>query len=461
MTGPSPQVTSLVAHGILPPATLVRPCTAVAHGIVPPATLVRPCTAYAATAPPFPQLPRLEGRLTADVCILGGGLTGLSTAIELAEAGFRVVVLEGQRVGWGASGRSGGQAIFGFSCDQSKITARIGMADSRHLFDWSLEGLRLIHERCARHGIDCDWRAGHAHVPIKPRQVAELKSWQRDLAENYGYRIEWWRREQLREQLASERYLGALYDPNSGHLDPLKYTLGLARAALSLGVQIFEDSRVVELLRGDKPVLRTANGEVQCDFAVLAGNAYVHGIAPELDARIMPVGTYIGATEVLGAERARSLIRNDMAVADINWAVDYFRLSSDHRLLFGGRASYSTLPPSDLRGTMLRRMARVFPQLAGIKLDYVWGGFVDISLNRAPHWGRLGNNVYFAQGFSGHGIAATGLAGRVIGEAVRGQAERLDTFSKIGHLPFPGGRTLRTPMLIAAMAWFKLRDVLF
>jgi gamma-glutamylputrescine oxidase len=416
---------------------------------------------YAATAPPFPDQPRLEGKISADVCILGAGLTGLSTAIELAEAGLKVVVLEGKRVGWGASGRSGGQAIFGFSCDQSKIASLIGIEDSRRLFDWSLEGLRLIHERCAKYAIDCDWRPGHAHVPIKPRHVVELKSWQKDLAENYGYPLSWWEPEQLREHLASDRYLGALFDPNSGHLHPLKYTLGLARAALSLGVQIFEESEVVELRRGDKPVFRTAQGEVACYFAILAGNAYVNGIAPELDARIMPVGTYIGASEVLGAERARSLIKNDMAVADMNWALDYFRLSSDHRLLFGGRASYSTLEPADLRGAMLRRMARVFPQLAGVKLDYVWGGFVDISLNRAPDWGRLGSNVYFAQGFSGHGIAATGLAGRVIAEAIRGQANRLDVFEKIKHQPFPGGRLLRTPILVAAMGWFKLRDTLW
>jgi gamma-glutamylputrescine oxidase len=425
------------------------------------AALMHPRSVYAATAPAFPEQPRLEGPVRADVCVLGAGLTGLSTAIELAQAGFRVVVLESHRVGWGASGRSGGQAIFGFGCDQSKIAELIGIEDSRRLFDWSLEGLRMIHERCERHGIDCDWRPGHAHVPLKQRQVVELKAWQRDLAEHYGYQLEWWERERLRETLASDRYLGALYDPHGGHLHPLKYTRGLANAALALGVQIFEDSAVLELARGKQPVLRTRHGEVSCDFAVLAGNAYVQGIAPELDSMIMPVGTYIGATEVLGIERAKALIGNDMAVADVNWALDYFRLSGDHRLLFGGRASYSTLPPPDLDGTMLRRMARVFPQLTGVKLDYVWGGYVDISLNRAPHWGRLGSNVYFAQGFSGHGIAATGLAGRVIGEAIRGQAQRLDAFSRIGHRPFPGGRVFRTPMLVAAMAWFKLRDALF
>jgi gamma-glutamylputrescine oxidase len=218
---------------------------------------------------------------------------------------------------------------------------------------------------------------------------------------------------------------------------------------------------VTKLERGAKPVLRTAHGEVQADFVVLAGNAIVHGIAPELDDKIMPVGTYVGATPPLGEELARQLIRNDMAVADINWALDYFRFSADHRLLFGGRASYSTLPPPNLPGVMMRRMARVFPQLKGVRFEHIWGGLIDISRNRAPHWGRLGDNIYFAQGFSGHGVATTGLAGRVIAEAIRGQAGRLDAFARIRHHDFPGGRTFRTPLLVAAMAWYKLRDALW
>lgn len=416
---------------------------------------------YAASAPEFPAQPELQGLHSADVCILGAGITGLSTAIELAEAGFSVIVLEAHRIAWGASGRSGGQAIFGFGCDQAKITAEVGLQSSRRMFAWSLEGLDLIKQRCAQYGIDCDWRDLHAHVPIKPRHIDELKTWQRDLAENFDYTLHWWDKAQLHAVMPNDRYLGALVDTRSGHLHPLKYTQGLAKAALSLGVKIFEQSRVTQLIRGARPALRTRQGEVRCDFAVLAGNAYVHGIAPELDDKIMPVGTYIGATEVLGEQRARALIANGMAVADVNWALDYFRLSADHRLLFGGRASYSTLPPPNLSGTLRRRMIRVFPSLSDVKMDYVWGGYVDISLNRAPHWGRVGANVYFAQGFSGHGIAATGLAGRIIAEAIRGQAGRLDAFARIRHRNFPGGRTLRTPMLVAAMAWFKLRDALF
>lgn len=416
---------------------------------------------YAATAEcPETHAP-LQESIDADVCILGAGLTGLTTALELAESGRSVVVLEAERVGWGASGRNGGQAIFGFSCEQSRLVHLLGREPARSLFDWSLEGLDAIHAYCARHGIDCDWRAGHAHVPIKPRQERELRRWQDELQRDYGYPLQWWSRAELEAQLASNRYRGALYDARSGHLHPLKYTLGLARAARERGVRIFEGSRVTQVVRGDPMRFVTASGSVRAPFGVLAGNVLVRGIAPELDRCLMPVGSYIGVSEPLGEERARSLIRNGMAVADINWAVDYFRLTPDHRLLFGGRASYSTLPPPSLLHTMRARIRKVFPQLGSIDLPYLWGGMIDISLNRAPHWGRLGSNLYFAQGFSGHGLNTTTLAGRLIAEAVCGQSARLDVFERIRHRPFPGGRLFRTPLLTAAMAWYKLRDALW
>ena len=227
-------------------------------------------------------------------------------------------------------------------------------------------------------------------------------------------------------------------------------------------MRICEASRVLRIEHGTRPVLHTADGRVRCDFAVLAGNALVKGVAPELDRKIMPVGTYIGATRPLGEARARALIANDMAVADTNWALDYFRLSGDHRLLFGGRASYSNFQPPNLAWVMTRRMRKVFPQLADVDFEHVWGGTIDISFNRAPHWGRIGkHNIYFAQGFSGHGVNVTGLAGKVIAEAIRGQSGRLDVFERIKHRDFPGGRTFRTPMLVAAMAWYKLRDALW
>ncbi|WP_028928221.1 NAD(P)/FAD-dependent oxidoreductase [Pseudoxanthomonas suwonensis] len=421
-----------------------------------------PASWYAASATPLPEQPALQGTLEdVDVCILGAGYTGLSAALDLAEAGYRVVVLEAQRIGWGASGRNGGQAIVGYGCEQSTLENLLGHEDARKLFDLSREGMDLLRQRIARHGIACDWRDGHAHVPLKPRQERALRAGIVEMAERYDYPLEWWDRERLRQELASDRYLGAVYDHASGHLHPLEYCFGLARAAMAAGVRIFEHSRVVELVRGTRPQLRTGGGRVSADFVVLAGNAWLRGVVPELESRVMPVGTYIAATAPLGEERARALIRNDMAVADVNWALDYFRLSRDHRLLFGGRASYSSLPPPNLGGVMRRRIRHVFPQLAGVPVEYLWGGYVDISLNRAPHWGRLGSNVYFAQGFSGHGVAATGLAGRLIAEAIRGQSSRLDLFAKIPHAPFPGGRALRTPLLVLAMAWYRLRDALW
>jgi gamma-glutamylputrescine oxidase len=416
---------------------------------------------YAATAPGDEPSAPLRGDTLADVVVLGAGLTGLSAALALAEAGRRVVVLEAERIGWGASGRNGGQVIAGYGCEQHALEAALGADTAHTLFDWSLEGIDLIHQRCARYAIDAEWVAGHATVPIKPRQERELREGQRQLAERYGYPTEWWDRDQLRTVLDSDRYLGALFDPRSGHLHPLKYVQGLARAARERGVQIFEASAVTRIERGSTLHFHTREGSVRAPFGVLAGNALLRGIAPELESRIMPVGSYIAVSEVLGAERIQRLFRNGMAVADTNWALDYFRPTSDQRLLFGGRASYSTLPPPNLPGVMRRRIARVFPRLGPVKLDYVWGGMIDISLSRAPHWGRLGDNLYYAQGFSGHGLNTTQLAGQLIAEAIQGQSERLDVFSRLRHLPFPGGRWLRTPLLVAAMAWYKLRDAVW
>ncbi|PIV36780.1 MAG: FAD-dependent oxidoreductase [Lysobacterales bacterium CG02_land_8_20_14_3_00_62_12] len=414
---------------------------------------------YAASANALPAQPSLRASERADVVVLGAGITGLSTAIELAERGYSVIVLEAETIGWGASGRSGGQMIFGYGCEQHTLRNLVGADDARKLFDWSREGLRLIGERVAKYRIDCDLQAGHAHAAIKPRQVEELKLWQADLQDHYAYPdLQFWDRQRLRQTLATERYQALLFDPAGGHLHPLNYTLGLARAALSLGVKIYQHSKVLAVQEGARVVFRTAQGDASGSFAVLAGNAWLGGLVPSLEAKIMPVGTYICATECLGAERARALIQNRMAVADINFVLDYFRLSGDHRMLFGGRVSYSRLPPPNLRHSMRQRLLKVFPQLADVAIDYVWGGYVDISMNRAPHWGRQGANLYFAQGFSGHGIAATGLAGRVIAEAIHGQSARLDIYQRIRHRDFPGGKWLRTPALVLAMLWYRLRD---
>ncbi|WP_442681987.1 NAD(P)/FAD-dependent oxidoreductase [Stenotrophomonas sp. JC08] len=420
-----------------------------------------PASWYAASVPATPPRPPLRGRSSADVAVLGAGYTGLTAALALAEKGYRVTVLEAERIGWGASGRNGGQAIVGYGCDQDTIERLLGDADARLLFDFSRDGMALLKQRIARHGIDCDWRDGYASVPIHARQERALHADLERMAQRYDYPLQWWDRTRLRQVLASDRYRGAVFDAASGHLHPLAYAQGLARAAAAAGVTLHEHSPVTRLERGTRPVLHTAQGHVEADFVVLAGNAWLQGIAPELETRMMPVGTYIGATQPLGEARARALIGNDMAVADSNWALDYFRLSRDHRLLFGGQANYSALPPPGLRASMTRRMRRVFPQLADVTLDYVWGGYIDITRNRAPHWGRLTPNVYFAQGFSGHGVASTGLAGEVIAAAIAGQAQRLDVFERIAHRSFPGGAALRRPLLVAAMSWYKLRDLLW
>ncbi|AOD14611.1 oxidoreductase [Xanthomonas fragariae] len=416
---------------------------------------------YARSTPALPKQPRLQGVEQVDVCILGAGYTGLTAALALAEAGYKVIVLEARRVGWGASGRNGGQAIVGYGCEQQTLEALVGNDDARLLFDFSRDGMRLLRARIERHAIACDWRDGHAHVPLKQRHVQALQHGIVRMAERYDYPLEWWDRTRTRQVLDSPLYLGAMFDPASGHLHPLAYALGLARAALAAGVRIHEDSAVTRLQDGTPVVMHTAQGSVAADFGVIAGNALLQGIAAPLEQRIMPVGTYVGATPPLGESCARALIANDMAVADTNWALDYYRLSADHRLLFGGRASYSSRPPHGLDRLMTRRMHSVFPQLHEVPLETLWGGYVDISRNRAPHWGRLASNVYFAQGFSGHGVAATGLAGHVIAEAISGQSRRLDVFERIPHRSFPGGRRLRTPLLVAAMSWYRLRDALW
>ena len=428
---------------------------------VDPAAPVYPPSWYAASQPELAAHAPLRGQARADVAVLGAGYTGLTAALALAEKGYKVTVLEAERIGWGASGRNGGQAIVGYGCEQDTLEALIGDDDARLLFDFSRDGMHMLKQRIARHGIDCDWRDGHASVPIHPRQERALRADIERMAQRYDYPLEWWDRSRLQQELASDRYLGAMYDPASGHLHPLAYAQGLAQAAVAAGVTLHEYSPVTRLQRGTQPALITEHGRVDADFVVLAGNAWLQGIAPELETRMMPVGTYIGATQPLGAKRARALIRNDMAVADVNWALDYFRLSRDHRLLFGGQANYSALPPPGLRASMTRRMRRVFPQLADVEMEYVWGGYIDITRNRAPHWGRITPNVYFAQGFSGHGVASTGLAGEVIAAAIAGQAQRLDVFERIPHGVFPGGKALRMPLLVAAMSWYKLRDLLW
>ncbi|WP_317931372.1 FAD-binding oxidoreductase [Halioxenophilus sp. WMMB6] len=407
------------------------------------------------------DFPVLTESVRADVCVLGGGITGLTTALNLAEKGYSVVLLEAHEIGFGASGRSGGQMIFGLAAEQPTIEKLVGKDDARKIWQSSVEGLDLLRQRISQHNIECDFQPGHAHVAIKPRQARDLHEWSETLAKDYNYHsLEYWPEERVRSEVNSERYIAGLYDSNSGHLHPLNYTLGLAKAAAAAGVQIYQQSAATAVQEGEPVLISTAQGQVSADYFVLAGNAYLSGLTTPLTNKIMPVGTYICASEPLGEERARQLLPSNLAVADINFVLDYFRLSHDWRMLFGGRVSYSTLPPPNLAQAMGKRMRTVFPSLGDVNIDYAWGGFVAITMNRAPHFGRLSKNIFFAQGFSGHGIAATGLAGKLMADAIAGTAERFDVFSRIPHHTFPGGRLLRTPALVLAMAWFRLQDLL-
>ena len=416
---------------------------------------------YTATAQPLPEQPKLQGNMTADVCVVGAGLAGLSAALELAQKGYKVVILEGRRIAWGASGRNGGQAIAGYACEQDPFEAQLGLAEAKKAFNLTLEGLDLMRARIKQHNIDCDWMDGFMQVSVKPKSTPDLLASVEYMRDVYDYpHLQAITPDEMPQWIASKRYHAGVLDHNSAHLHPLKYALGIARAALAAGVTIYEHSEVTDLIHGDPAIVKTAEGQVTAQFVVLAGNVYLDKTVKKLSGRIMPVGTYIVATEKLDPSMADRLIKNRVAVCDNNFVLDYFRTTRDDRMLFGGRVSYSGVTPSNLKASMKTTMLRAFPQLADAKIEYCWGGFVDITVNRAPDFNRLAPNVYYLQGFSGHGLILTNIAGKLAAEAIAGQAERFDMMAKLKHMPFPGGRRFRTPALVLAMAYYRLRDYL-
>jgi gamma-glutamylputrescine oxidase len=406
----------------------------------------------------------LAADISADVVVVGAGFAGLSAAIELAQRGYQVVVLEAERICSGASGRNGGQAIIGYASGQEPFEKQLGKDAAQSAWKMSLEAIDLLDERIANYQIDCDRVHGYLYVAETARKARALEADVKDMEQSYGFGCDFVEGPQVSRYIQSPRYCAAAFERKSGHLHPLKYGLGLARAARSLGVQIFENSPVTALQRGKRLRAATAKGSVSAAWGILAGNCMLaeHGpeVAPEISSRIMPVGTYIIGTSPVDPALCERLIPGNASVCDNNFILDYFRFSADHRMLFGGRVSYSTRTPHNLQEVMSKRMAMVFPELRGVSVEYVWGGFVDISMNRAPDFGRLDSNLFYLQGFSGHGVALTGLAGRLVAETVAGQAERLDIFSRLQHRPFPGGPWLRTPSLVLGMAYHRLKDAL-
>lgn len=424
------------------------------------ATGVYPESWYAVTASGVVERPAWTGEGRADVCIVGAGYTGLSAALHLAERGYDVVVLEAHRAGWGASGRNGGQLGSGQRVEQPELEARFGVGAAQRLWELGESAKTLARDLIGRHHIDCDLRPGILHAAHRPRYVADHERYARHMREHYGYQaMRFVPRDEVREMVGSPGYHAGVLDTDAAHLHPLDYALGLARAAEAAGARVFERSEVVSVdAAADRPVVHLRDGRLTCDHLLLACNGYLENLSPAIAARVMPINNYIIATAPLGEERARSLIRDDVAVCDSRFVVNYFRLSADRRLLFGGGESYGARFPSDIRAFVRRPMLLVFPQLADVPIDYGWGGTLAITMDRLPCFRRIGPNALSASGYSGHGVAMATLAGQVLAEATAGQAERFDLFAALPSTRFPGGTLLRWPILVLAMAWYSLRD---
>lgn len=418
---------------------------------------------YAASANRHLSFPALAGEQRADVCVVGGGFSGLNTAIELAQKGFSVVLLEAHKIGWGASGRNGGQLIRGVGHDVERFEPTIGKQGVRELKLMGLEAVEIVRRRVEQFQIDCDLKWGYCDLANKP---SHLDGFAEDMAElkelGYAHEMRLLQPEQMHEVVGSQRYVGGLIDMGSGHLHPLNLALGEAAAAQALGVQLYEDSAVTRIDYGNEVKVHTAHGLVRAAHLVLGCNAYLNGLNSNLGGKVLPAGSYVIATEPLSAAQARDLIPRDMALCDQRVALDYYRLSADRRLLFGGACHYSGRDPADIAGYMRPKMLAVFPQLQEVRVDYQWGGMIGIGANRLPQIGRLKDqpNVYYAQAYSGHGVNATHLAGKLLGEAIAGRASSdFDLFARVPHMTFPGGKHLRSPLLALGMLWHRLKEL--
>ena len=417
-----------------------------------------PQSYYAASAHPCGERPALQGTVETDVCVIGAGYTGLSAALFLCEAGFRVRVLEAVQVGFGASGRNGGQIVNSYSRDIDVIERSVPTAQAQLMGRMAFEGASIIRERIARYGIDCDLRDGGIFAALNPRQMRHLEQ-QQALWRRFGHdQLELLDRQQLRQLVGSERYIGGSLDRSGGHIHPLNLALGEAAAVESLGGVIHEHSPALRIERGAGVRVHTPHGQVQARFLVVAGNAYLGNLLPELAAKSMPCGSQVIASEPLDAELAASLLPQGHCVEDCNYLLDYFRLSADNRLIYGGGVVYGARDPADIAAIIRPKMLKTFPQLRDVKIDYAWTGNFLLTLSRLPQVGRLDDNIYYSQGCSGHGVTYTHLAGRLLAEALRGQAERFDAFAGLPHYPFPGGRLLRVPFTALGAAWYDLRD---
>lgn len=403
----------------------------------------------------------LQETVKVDVAIIGGGFSGINTAIELAERGISVALLEAYYVGWGASGRNGGQLIRALSHDLDRFENRVGKDGVRLLEDMGFEAVDIVRARVGKYGIDCDLKMGYCDLANRAKDLDGLIEEKAALdARHYGFEVRLVAKEDLPAQVVgSESYCGGLVDMGSGHLHPLNLVIGEAKAAQALGVKIFEQSPVLDVIYGNPHRIKTAEGEIQAERVVHCTNAYGQGLNNTLEGKILPAGSYVLATEPLPEELAKRVLPSDMAVCDQRIALDYYRLSADNRLLFGGLCTYSGRDPKSIVAALQPHMLNVFPYLKEVKVDYAWGGLIGIGANRMPQIGRLSPSVYYAQAYSGHGLNSTHMAGRLIAEAIDGQDDRLKVLEAINHMTFPGGRLLRSPLLATGMLWHRLKDL--
>ena len=417
-------------------------------------------TWYAASANDQRVRPVLEGEIEADVCVIGAGFTGISAALELSERGYKVAVIEADRIGFGASGRNGGQIVNGYSRDLETIARRYGPDKAVKLGEMSLEGGNIIRGRIAKYAIECDLRHGGFFAAFTQKQVREMAAHKANW-EKYGHTgLEMVSAAEVGKYVKTDRYVGGMIDKLGGHIHPLNLVLGEARAVESLGGRIFENSRVVSVSMGANPVVKTARGSVKAKYVLVCGNAYLGKLLPEIGGRMMPVSSQVMATEPLPKDLIEGLLPADYCVEDANYVLDYYRRTSDNRLLYGGGIGYGGQEPSDLTGVIRPNMLKTFPELARFKIDYAWSGNFALTLTRIPHMGKLADNVYFSHGDSGHGVTTTHLLGKILGEAVAGHSSRYDVWSSLPNYPFPGGNTFRVPLTMLGAWWYGMRDKL-
>ena len=412
---------------------------------------------YAATAHERTPAPQLRGDAAADICVVGGGFTGLSAALHLAERGYSVALIEAHRVGFGASGRNGGQLGSGQRVEQTDLEKMVGDAEARKLWELAENAKDLVKQLISKHNIDCDLKPGIAHATFSASETAHEHAYVEHLQSRYGYdQITALSEEALSAVCPSPRYKGGSLDMGAAHLHPLNYALGLARACKKAGVTFYENTHVHHIEDGAKVTVRCDTGRVLADHVILAANGYLGGLNRRVAGRVMPINNFIAATEPLGEDAARVLTK-DIAVADSKFVVNYFRLSSDNRLLFGGGESYGYKFP-DIDKTVRKPMIDIYPHLKDIRFDYTWGGTLAITMKRLPYLARLAPNILSASGYSGHGVGTATQAGKLMADAIAGEATGFDTMARIPNTPFPGGAALRTPLLTLAMTWYALRD---